>query len=113
MRKTWRVTKVTATKGATIAELVEVEWFKKNPAHVATMAEYDDMVERLGQEETDRVLAERADQGFIEEFLEAEPGEEGASFVEVAGRLTLDITDGLHLRPEDNVATTIDALGRS
>jgi hypothetical protein len=29
METTWRVVKVTATEGRTLAELVRVEWFKK------------------------------------------------------------------------------------
>lgn len=113
MRTTWRVKRVTETEGKTVAELVRVEWFKKNPAYVEMMDEYEDMVEKLGQEETDAILLER-DREWVEEWLEdVQPGEEGAEFSEPGtDSLTIDVTDGLDLHPGDNVIVTLDALER-
>lgn len=95
MRTTWRCTKVTSTEGQTVAELVQVSWFKRNP-------EYDQLVDEVDVEMPD-------------EFLDAEPGEPGADYIDAVDGtkpLTLDITDGLDLTPGDNVVVTIDALDR-
>jgi hypothetical protein len=86
MNTTWRVIKVTATEGQTLAELRQVEWWKKNPA-------WDD-------EST-------PDDALGDEFLDAEPGEQGAEFSENAGHMTIDITGGWELSPGDNVNLTL------
>jgi hypothetical protein len=72
METTWRVVKVTATEGRTIAELVRVEWFKKNPAL--------DPDKVYGPDEAP------------EEFIDAHPVDKGAEFIEAEGTLTLDIS---------------------
>ena len=91
MRTTWRVTKVTATEGMTLAELRQVEWWRKNPA-------WDDEA--------------TPDDALGEEFLDAEPGEQGAGFSECSGVATIDITDGLLLQPGDNVHLTVAVAER-
>jgi hypothetical protein len=112
MQTTWRVQRVEMTEGKTIAQLVRVEWFKENPAYTAMMDEYDAMVEEHGREETDRILAER-DDPFIEQFLDdVQPGDEGADYLDAGDSMTIDVTNGLDLRPGDNVVMTLDALER-
>lgn len=112
MNTTWRVTKVTETEGSRIAELAQVEWFKKNPAHTAMMDEYDALVEELGQEAADAQVDAEPSDAWIEEYLTAEPGEEGADFIDAGSAMSLDITDGLDLHAGDNVRVNIDALDR-
>lgn len=112
MRTTWRVEKVTATEGQTLAALVKVQWFLKNPERVAIDAEYDAFYAEHGEEATE---AKYLGIEWPEEFIDCEPDDEGAEFIEsVDGtrRLTLDITDGLDLAPGDNVAVTFDAMDR-
>jgi len=93
MRTTWRVQQVTATPGVVLAELRHVEWFKPNPEW-----------QRLMDDET-------YDGDDPDEFIDADPGEDGAEFIEPdAGRLTLDVTEGPALRPNDNVAITIEVM---
>ena len=90
---TWRVQKVTATPGVTLAELIHVEWFKPNPEW-----------QRLMDDET-------YDGDMPDQFIDAEPGEDGAEAYEPsAGRLTLDVTHGPDLKPNDNVTVTVALL---
>jgi len=114
MRSTWRVTKVTAVEGQTKAELVRVEWFKKNPAHEEMMAEYEALVESIGREAADEQIDNGPEQEWVPEWLDdVQPGEEGAEFYEAdVGSLTIDITNALDLSPGDNVILTLDALER-
>lgn len=113
MNTTWRVRKVIAIEGRTTAELVRVEWFKPNPAYLQMMAEYDALIESVGKEEAQRITAEQDDGEWLDETLEAEPGEETAEYFEPGGEaLTVDITDGLDLKPGDNVRMTLDAVER-
>lgn len=85
MRTTWTVTKVTATPNLTLADLQRVEWYKPNPA-------WD------------------TDDEAVEEFIDAEAGEPGASHVEAEGTLHIEITEGLDLKPGDNVLLTLSVL---
>ena len=114
MKTTWRVTRVTETEGKTEAQLVRVEWFKKNPAYVQMMADYDALVESVGREEADRRIDAGPPEEWIEEFLDdVQPGEEGAEFIEAGhDSMTIDITNGLDLHPGDNVFVTLDAVAR-
>lgn len=93
MRTTWRVQKVTATEGRTVAELARVSWFKKN-------------------EDYDRIMADESYDGDLpDEFLDCEPGEPGAEFIDLGGEsLTIDVAEGLVLKPGDNVAMVLDVL---
>lgn len=95
MKTTWIVEKITATPGRTVAELVRVEWFKRNPTY-------------------DEVMADETYDGDVpDEFLPAEPGELGAESTQIdVGSMSLEITDGLALRPGDNVVVTVDAIDR-
>lgn len=82
MKTTWRVTKVTETEGAVTADLERVAWFKSNSA-------YD------GVDDT-------------EEFIDAEPGEVGADYIDAAGKIVgFDISDGPELHAGDDVFVEI------
>lgn len=111
MKTTWRVTKRTETEGLAVVELVRVEWFKKNPAWLAMDARYDELLaEHDNDTEAVDPLINAEFPDFIDEFIDASPGEEGAQFTEASGHLTLDLSDGmldandaLDLRPGDDV----------
>lgn len=97
MRTMWRVQEVRAIEGQTTAILEQVEWYRRNPDHAAAMAD------------------ESHEGDMPDEFIDAEPGEAGAEYIEAVNgtkSLVLDITDGLDLRPGDNVLLTIDAMDR-
>lgn len=113
MKTTWRVKRVTATEGKTEAELVRVEWFKRNPEYDQMMADYDALVETAGKEEADRITAEQPDV-WIDEFLDdVQPDDDDAEFMEPGhDAMTIDITGGLDLHPGDNVIITLDAVAR-
>jgi hypothetical protein len=84
MRTTWRVKRVTETEGKTEAELIRVEWFKKNPAYTEGMA-------------------------LADEWIDAEPGEADAEMVQPGhDALTMDITDGPPLHAGDNVFLIVE-----
>jgi len=95
MKTTWIVEKITATPGRTVAELTRVEWYKRNPAYDEAMAD------------------ETFDSELPDEFLDAEPGAVGAESMQIEiGSMSLETTDGLDLRPGDNVIVTVDAVDR-
>lgn len=112
MKTTWRVTKITETEGQKVAELRQVEWFKKNPAYTEMMDAYSDLVEEIGQEAADAQTAAEPSDAWIEEYLDADPGDPDAQFIDAFGTLTVDITDGLDLHAGDDVELTLDALER-
>lgn len=90
---TWRVDVVIAKPGVTMAELYRVEWFKPNPA-------YEQWLDN----------GEPGGPG-PDEFLDAKPGEPDAEVVRLdASRLTLDITEGPELRPNDDVMVTVKRI---
>lgn len=91
METTWRVMQVTEKPGLTEATLQRVEWFKKHPDFDAAMA--DDSQDELP-----------------EEFIDAQPGDEGADTIDIGGTLTIDVTDGLDLHPMDNVVMSLRVL---
>lgn len=90
-RTTWQVKKVTETPGRTVADLVRVEWFKRNP-------------------EYDRLMADDTYDGDMPgEFIDAGPGEASSFCSDLDDYLSLDITDGPALHPGDDVYITIEA----
>jgi hypothetical protein len=109
---TWRVTEVVEKPELLVAELVRTEWFKPNPAYGEMMAEYDSLVETMGQEAADALVDERdKDKEFIEQFLDARPGEEDARFIEATGKLTLDITDqDIEMHAGDDVIVSVSVV---
>lgn len=110
MDTNWRVVKVTATEGRAIAELVRVEWFKRNPAYDAFMAEAKRIANEDGEEAA--VVWENA-QPTLEEFAEASPGEEGAEFIETGNdRMSIDVYDELDLQPGDDVMVNLFHIER-
>jgi hypothetical protein len=86
---TWLVDKVTGDRNETTAELIQVDWYKPNPEHARLLAD------------------DTYDGDMPDEWLDAARGEDGADFVELDGRMTLDITPGPNLRPDDNVVITL------
>lgn len=96
METTWRVMQVTEKPGVVEAVLQRVEWFRKNPAFVAAME--DESVQELP-----------------EEFIDCQPGDEGADTIVTGGTLKIDVSDGPDLHPMDDVVmslrvlTTVDA----
>ena len=88
METTWRVTSVTEKPGRVQATLQRGEWFKKNPAF-------------------DAAMADESQDELPEEFLDALPGEQGADFAEIGGEITLDVTEGPELHPLDDVILSL------
>lgn len=88
METHWIVEQITEKPGLVEARLQRVEWFKKNPAFAAAMAD---------ENEPD----------LPEEFIDAEPGEEGAETIEVGGALTMDVTEGPEMHPLDAVLISL------
>lgn len=110
MQTTWRVQRVEMTEGKTVAQLVRVEWFAKNPA-------FDEMMERFKAIEEAEGIAAADEQSMdwpeVPEWLDdVQPGDEGADFIDAGDSMTIDVTDGLDLRPGDNVVVTLDAVER-
>lgn len=91
METTWRVMQVTEKPGLVEATLQRVEWFRTNPAFAAAMA--DEGVDELP-----------------EEFIDAQPGDDGADTIDTGGSLVLDVTNGPELHPLDNVVLTLRVL---
>lgn len=91
MESTWVVDEVTEKPGIVTAKLRQVEWFKKNPAFEAAMAD-------------------ESEEELPEEFIDAAPGELGAESIEVGGSMTLDITDGPELHAMDNLLISVRVL---
>ncbi len=111
MRTTWRVKRVTESESTVEAELVKVEWINKNPVYIAMMDEYDDLIEKVGRDEADRITEER-DAPFVEEWLEGvQPGDEGATLFETGeGSMKLTITNGPELHAGDDVFIDIEVV---
>lgn len=80
------VEQVTEKPGCVLAELRPVTWFKTNPAFTAW--------QQLPQDD---------ESDAPDEFIDAQPGEEGAEAMEEGPRITLDITNGPEMHPLDNV----------
>jgi hypothetical protein len=94
MQTTWRVTEVHATESGTQAVLQRVYWFKTNPKYADVDIEAPDY-EWVG-----------------DESIDAEPGEHDADWIEMGGKLTIEITEGLDLAPSDNVTMLLDLVER-
>lgn len=90
MKTTWHVTEVHATEGSTIATLARVEWFKVNPTYKELMADDD------------------YDGDLPDEFLEAEPGDETAEYIDTGDVMKINVTDGLDLQPGLDVFMVLD-----
>lgn len=89
MHTYWQVQEVVEKPGIVLALLKPVEWFKKNP-------EYEAHADEVGWEG--------------DEFVDANPGEDGAEMIESGLGITIDITEGPELHPLDNVAMAMTVL---
>lgn len=106
----WRVEQVTEKPGIVLAELVSVECFKENPEWIEMMARYTVIENEQGREEADRQSLEWPE--IENEFLDAEPGEEGSYLTETRSRMTLDITEGPELHPLDVIRMVAEFVTR-
>ncbi len=89
METTWIVDEIRERGNSVTASLRAVHWFKPNPEYAATLG--DDV---------------------SEEFIDAEPDEEGADHYDEYGALELDISQGPDMHAEDSVVITMKVLAR-
>ncbi len=109
METTWRVKKVVATEERVSAELVRVEWFRKNPELERMMAEYKNVEQAEGLAAADERFK---DSPWVDEFLTAGPDDPEAEFVEHGdGALTIELPDDFALAAGDDVRMTLEVLG--
>jgi hypothetical protein len=92
MTSIWRVEQIVERAGYREAELMRIRWYKLNPAYTAA------------------VESSTPDNELPDEYLETQQDDPDAIQADAGGTMTVDITDGPELKPEDTVTIQLSKL---